>query len=743
MAQGKRTMKGQTELQHGRSRTGPSRRGLLGMLGAAGAAIAAPPALAQRLAGFAPPRQALLPLAPNDGTYDVLHGVRIEDPFRPLEDATRPDVQEWVAALDQEARGVLEGNPVHARVIDFLRAAGRYRRATGNRRLGSQLVARIVDGDSEQSWLAVRDSADQEWRPLIDPNTMGSDGSVSLATYFVDRLSEKVAYLTTENGGDQQTLRIRDIRMGVDFVDRLVGCRFTSVVWLPDGRSFYYVRPPLPGERESLDRASHAIYMHRLGSLQSNDRLVWRVPKLTNVSLGLRAIYATNLLMVTARIGTDERIGVWAGPMLEPSDLKPMVPMGLASFNIVQSLGNTHYAITDHEAPRGRIVRVSQTDPKPSSWQTIVPESDALIDGATIVSSKLLVRSFKDLGHQLTIHDLEGRRESRVPVDGGSRIAFERGERSSPEILLDIDDRRRPMRQFRLNVLTARAVALPDEAPPHTLEDCEIHQLAAASPDGTEVPVSIMHLPGLKRNGENRTLLTGYGSYGLSQLPGYSGLAAAWIRLGGVYAVASIRGGSEYGREWHEAGRLERKPNALADFWAAAELLVQDGITRREKLGIYGASSGGRLVLGSLVNRPELFGAVVAGVPLVDMLRFHKHTFGIAWTQEYGNPDRPEDFKWLRALSPLHNIKPGVVYPPLMILTADNDQRVVPSHSYKFAATLMRASPQSEVHVRTRRGAGHGAGNSLSKSIEFQADIVSFLSSRLGGPLRELPRLKA
>jgi prolyl oligopeptidase len=282
---------------------------------------------------------------------------------------------------------------------------------------------------------------------------------------------------------------------------------------------------------------------------------------------------------------------------------------------------------------------------------------------------------------------------------------------------------------------------IPAPAPPHTLEDAVVREVHARSADGTTVSVTLIHLPGLEAQGPARVLLYGYGSYGLSQLPSYSSQIAAWVRLGGVYAVATIRGGSEYGRDWHEGGRRALKPNSVSDFIAAAEHLVASGLTEPRMLGIHGASSGGRLVLGAMVRRPELFGAVAAGVPLVDMLRFHHHTFGIAWKQEYGDPELADDFRALLALSPLHNVKPGTAYPPLLILTADNDQRVVPSHAYKMAATVRRLSPQSEVLVRTRRGAGHGSSNSLSKAIEFQADVITFLASRLGGPVRDFPSL--
>ena len=723
----------------------PSRRHVLGALGSTATLALAPAALTQRaLAQRAPSATAAragLPLtAPRDDTADVLHGVRIEDPFRPLEDPNRADVQAYVASLDAEARAVLEGNPVHARVVEFLHAQGRYRRTAGHRRLGTQHASWVHDGVKEQGWLEVRNVLEVEGRTLLDPNAMGPNGSVSIWGYYPDRLSQKVAYLTTENGGDAQTLRIRDVRTGVDLLDRIEGCRFSSVAWLPDGTSFYYTRPPLSNE-QGWEPTSHHLFHHQLGYPQVADRMVWRFARRSNVFMSLNTSYTANQLMLTARTGTDEKAGFWVGPISDASLLTMIVPIGRSSFWSIRNVGAVHYAVTDLDAPKRRIVRLTLGDPRSGSWQTIIPESDGVIDGATLVANRFVVRRFKDLGHQVAIHDIEGKKQADIPIEGTVRIGFERGDRASTEVTLDVDDRRRPVRQVRINVVTGRIEGTTESKAPHTLEGIELREIKARSKDGTEVPLTLMHKPGLKLDGANRTLLYGYGSYGISQWPGYSSLAAAWVRLGGVYAVATIRGGSEFGGDWHRAGRLERKQNALDDFAAAAEKLAADGVSSKAHLGIYGASSGGRLVLGAMMQRPELYGAVVAGVPVADMLRFHKHTFGISWTQEYGDPNRPEDFKWLLGISPLHLVKAGAAYPPLMILTADNDQRVVPAHAYKMAAAIRAASPASEAYVRTRKGAGHGGGNALSKSIEYQADIISFLSLKLGGPGDELPKL--
>jgi prolyl oligopeptidase len=730
---------GRTKLE--RPRRGYSRREALVLLGATAATVGSP-ALAQMAPMGVGGPDTSAPVAPSDGTVEILHGIRVEDPFRPLEDPSRADVQAWIAAQDRQARALLESNPLHARVVGFLKDSNRYPRSGGMRRVGRSLVSWTFDGTKEQSWLEIREAIGDPGRPLIDPNTMGADGSVSLSGFYPDRFAIKAAYLTAENGGDAQVLRVRDIRSGIDLLDRLEGCRWTSVAWLADGNSFYYVRPPLPSEPEEWDRSSHHIFYHQLGYPQSADRMIWRFPRRTNVMMTLRRSYATNQLMVSAASGTDEKRGYWVGPLADARLLNMMVPIGLASFWPFRNNIAAHFAVTDRDAPRGRIVRVFQGDPRPGSWQTIVPEAaDGVIDGATIAGTRLVVRRFKDLGHQLSIYDLEGKKQSDVEVPGTTRISFERGDGEDPELFLDIDDRLRPARMDRLDLVTGKLETLQASKAPHNLADMQVRQVRAKSKDGTEVPITLIHRPDVALDGSNRTLLYGYGGYGISQWPIYSGFVAAWVRLGGVYAVATIRGGGELGSAWHEGGRLSKQQNSFDDFAAAAEWLIANGVTRRERLGIFGASNGGRLVLTTMLQRPDLIGAVVSGVPVADMVRFPKFTFGVSWTPEYGDPSKPDAFKWLMAYSPLHNVKPGQSYPPLMILTADNDQRVVPAHAYKMAATLRAISPATEVHVRTRRGAGHGGGNAFSKSIEYQADIVSFLCAKLGGPILELPKI--
>ena len=718
--------------ERGRTPLVASRREALRLLSAA--------LLAPGLAGGASAHgPAIRPVPPSDDTVEWLHGHEIADPFRPLEDASRADVRAWVATEDGLAREMLTGNPLHASVIRFMRAAGRYPRSWSVRKAGSTYFALAFDGQREQGWLEVRSSLAGVGRRLIDLNETAPDGSLSLAGWYPDRGGARVAYLTCQRGGDEQTLRVRDVRTGTDHPDHIPGCRWTSVVWLADGQSFYYTRPPMPGEPAEWDPTSHLVFQHRLGEPASADRMVFRVEGSRNVFLSIAPSQGASQWQVSARIGTDIRNGLWSGPLADPSRLELLVPIGLGSFRVVRSVGGNHTAITTWQAPRGRIVRLRQHEPAPERWQTLVPEGRGVIDSAISVAGRLVVRRIENLGHRLSIHEDDGRMVMEVPVEDGTRLSLEIAEAGESDLYVDVDSRRHPRRRDRLNVVTGSWRTVEPSQSPHDLGDVTVRRVEVPARDGIPIPLTLMHRTDFRADASARTLLAGYGSYGVPQLPAYSSLAAVWLRLGGVFAVPALRGGGELGTGWHDAGRRAFKQTTMNDFADVARWLSETGITRPARLGIHGGSSGGRLVLSSIMQRPELFGAAVAGVPIADMLRFHRHTFGVAWTQEYGDPDRPEEFGWLHAHSPLHNVRRGTRYPPLLVLTADNDQRVAPCHAWKMAATLRRLSPQSEVWLRTRTGAGHGTGNAHSKWLEYQADVVSFLVSRLGGPVLELP----
>jgi prolyl oligopeptidase len=536
----------------------------------------------------------IIPPAPRDATVDALHGVSVPDPFRPFEDPSRIECRAWVDAMDSAAKAVLNGNPMHDQVGAFLRATGKYSRPYTPHQLGGRYFSMAFDGTGEQARLEVREKPSDVPRVLIDPSEFAADGMSSLWDYFPDRFANKIAYLIAEAGGDATVLRIRDVRSGLDLNDRLEGCRFTSVAWLANGSSFYYSRPPLETETADWDRKGHCIFHHQLGYPQAADRMMFRFPTRRNVHQWIRPSYATNQLLIHAYVGTDEKNGLWIAPLENASLAIRVVPIGRYSFWVIRNAGPALYAITDLDAPKRRVVRATLGAPSPDSWKTIVPEGEGVIDGARLVRDKLVVLRLIDLGHTLGIYDLEGTKHADIPTAPLSAISLGQVQRAATEMYISISTHQRPGQVHKLDMMSETLEVLaPALRPPHDLADIEVRADMATAPDGTKIPVTLVHRKGLVMTGEHRTLLYGYGGFGISLWPVFSALPAAWVRLGGVYAVAHIRGGGEAGQRWHEQARGKNRQVAFDDFHAAAQWLIESRITRPDRLGIHGASNGG------------------------------------------------------------------------------------------------------------------------------------------------------
>jgi len=719
----------------------PSRRDtLIGGL-ASGAFAIAGPAFGQAAKGLTT-GNIDLPAPPHDDTVQTLHGVSIPDPYRPLEDPTRADVKAWIEAQDARTRTFIDALPIRKQLHDFANAAFDYPRTSIPGQYGRRYFTFFSDGLVDQRSVGVQDYLAGPRRTLIDAGTLSSDGTVAILSFFPDRLGTKVAYLLAQAGSDRETLHIRDVETGQDLPDVLLWCKHTSVAWARDGRSFYYSR--YPGDNDPADwyRRGQIVCQHRLGEPQSADRVIFRRTEPRDYYCRVMASQEADLLKITANVGTSEKAGYFVAPLHDASEITEVFPIGVAGFYPVANVGATHYAITNLDAPNFRLVRIDQADPKPDRWHTVIAESEAPLNFAAVFDSKLVVKHYQDVNQRMAIHDLNGQHLSTVDLGGLESVSFGRYFRTDDHLLLEVTDYKQPSRIEWLDLESGKPFVFRASAAKHDLADVTVRQVFVTSKDGTRVPMTLIHQPGIELNGSNRTLLTAYGGFGIALWPYYSDKIAAWVRMGGVYALASIRGGGEYGQPWHDAGRRAHKQSSFDDFIASAEWLIANGYTRSDRLGINGASNGGLLVLAAMLQRPDLFGAVVSAVPVTDMLRFPKFTFGINWIPEYGNAEGNEaDFKTLFAYSPLHNIRKDVKYPPLLVLTADNDDRVAPPHSYKFVATMQALSPESVVYLGVERRAGHGEGNALSKSINRECDTLAFLCDRLGGPVQELPKL--
>ena len=719
----------------------PSRRDtLIGGL-ASGAFAIAGPAFGQAAKGLTT-GNIDLPAPPHDDTVQTLHGVSIPDPYRPLEDPTRADVKAWIEAQDARTRTFIDALPIRKQLHDFANAAFDYPRTSIPGQYGRRYFTFFSDGLVDQRSVGVQDYLAGPRRTLIDAGTLSSDGTVAILSFFPDRLGTKVAYLLAQAGSDRETLHIRDVETGQDLPDVLLWCKHTSVAWARDGRSFYYSR--YPGDNDPADwyRRGQIVCQHRLGEPQSADRVIFRRTEPRDYYCRVMASQEADLLKITANVGTSEKAGYFVAPLHDASEITEVFPIGVAGFYPVANVGATHYAITNLDAPNFRLVRIDQADPKPDRWHTVIAESEAPLNFAAVFDSKLVVKHYQDVNQRMAIHDLNGQHLSTVDLGGLESVSFGRYFRTDDHLLLEVTDYKQPSRIEWLDLESGEPFVFRASAAKHDLADVTVRQVFVTSKDGTRVPMTLIHQPGIELNGSNRTLLTAYGGFGIALWPYYSDKIAAWVRMGGVYALASIRGGGEYGQPWHDAGRRAHKQSSFDDFIASAEWLIANGYTRSDRLGINGASNGGLLVLAAMLQRPDLFGAVVSAVPVTDMLRFPKFTFGINWIPEYGNAEGNEaDFKTLFAYSPLHNIRKDVKYPPLLVLTADNDDRVAPPHSYKFVATMQALSPESVVYLGVERRAGRGEGNALSKSINRECDTLAFLCDRLGGPVQELPKL--
>lgn len=677
-------------------------------------------------------RAAVLPSPPIDGTVDVLHGVSVPDPFRPLENAADPRVQAWALAHDARARASLDRLPGRAGVRDLLE------RLHSKPGPGAPIVAggrsfRLVPVKTGMRYaLTVVDGPGNEPRLLVDPNALAADGTVRIDRVAPDRAGKRVAVVFSEAGSDRQWIEVIDTARGRTG-ERLDWCRAATIVWLPDDRGFYYTRLPENTAPTEWDRISHLVYRHWVGQPQTADAAVFGALPHEALRLFISA-GAGGVLVITGYIGSSERSGFWVAPLATAEPVRAVVPVGRFGFRLVGSQGLAHFALTDLDAPNWRLVRFDRARPAPADWRTVVPAGRFPMDRAIVVGNRVVVRTAEHVSHRISIFDMEGALVAEVPLPPLVRVEMTREVPGPGTVLLAVDDHRTPQRVERLDVATGRTTVMRPARPWEGRDDVMVEQVFPESADGTRVPMTLIYRRGLERNRQNRTLLTGYGGFGVSLWPSYNPMALAWVLSGGVWAGANIRGGGEYGQAWHDGGRLANKQRSFDDFIAAARWLDADGIAAPERIGTFGASNGGLLVLATMLQRPELFGAVAAVVPLADMLRFHRFTVGAYWKGEYGDPAEAEQFRTLLAYSPLHNIEKGRGYPSLLVLTADNDDRVPPAHAYKLVARLGADSPQSEVLLKTEAGAGHGAGNTRGTAIDRQLDVISFLSARLGGP---------
>ncbi len=669
---------------------------------------------------------------------DVYHGVQVPDPYRWLEDDVRESkpVAEWVEAENKVTFDYLEKLPGREAIEERLTELWNYEKIEGIFKAGGRYFMERNDGLQNQSVLYTMDALDGEPRVLLDPNTWSEDGTVALAGFAVSDDGRYLAYGVADGGSDWRTWRVLSIEDGNLLPDELRWLKFTSAAWTPDGRGFFYGRYDAPEEGAEYQELNlnQQLYYHRVGTPQSEDVLVYRRPDHPDWGFFPEVTEDGRYLVVTIWKGTDARYRIAYRDLTEPYGMMTdLIEDFDQEYSLVGSNGPVLYFQTDLEAPRRRVIAIDLRKPGREHWKEVLPQSDDTLIAAGLIGNLWVARYLEDARSAVRIFTESGEPVRSVELPGiGSARGFS-GRRSDTETFYEFSSFATPPSVYRYDLITGESRLIKRAEVDFDPADYEVKQVFYESKDGTRVPMFIAHRKGIALDGGNATLLYGYGGFDIPMTPSFSVSRLAWMEMGGVFAMANLRGGGEYGEPWHKAGTKLKKQNVFDDFISAAEWLIANKYTTREKLGIQGRSNGGLLVGAAMTQRPDLFGAALPGVGVMDMLRFHKFTAGRFWVDDYGSADDPEEFKALRAYSPYHNLKKGVSYPATLVTTADTDDRVVPGHSFKFAAALQWAhAGPAPVLIRIETRAGHGAGTPTKKRIEQVADEWAFLAANLG-----------
>lgn len=676
---------------------------------------------------------------------DELHGVKVADPYRWLEDDVRTSkaVADWVEAQNKVTSAYLESIPQRKPIEERLTKLWNYERFGAPSRQGTRYVFSKNDGLQNQSVMYVQESLDAEPRVLLDPNKLSTDGTVAMAGVSFSEDGNFMAYGTAASGSDWNEWRIRDVTTGQDMPAVLKWVKFSGASWTKDGKGFFYSRYPEPEKGKEFQQLNknQQVFFHTKGTDQSQDILIYENPAEPTHGFSANATDDGKYLVITTWKGTDNKF------LVSYASLENGIPQGRDKFTylidkfendftMIDNDGPVFFFRTDLDAPRGRLIAIDTRNPARENWKTIIPESEENLQGVSLVGNRFFASYLKDASSRTRIFDLTGKPLGDVQFPGIGTAGGFGGRREHTETFYSFSSFAVPPSIFRYDIATGQSTLMRRAAVDMKPEEYETKQVFYPSKDGTKVPMFITHKKGIKLDGSNPTLLYAYGGFDIPITPSFSITRVAWMEMGGVYAVACIRGGGEYGKTWHEAGKGLKKQNVFDDFIAAGEWLIANKYTSPAKLAIQGGSNGGLLVGAVMTQRPELFGAALPAVGVMDMIRFHKFSAGRFWVDEYGSSDDPELFPYLLNYSPYHALlraSAGTKFPSTMVTTADTDDRVVPGHSFKFAAALQeKHGGTNPVLIRIETKAGHGAGKPTSKQIEETADTLAFLVKELG-----------
>jgi prolyl oligopeptidase len=675
---------------------------------------------------------------------DDHHGEQVPDPYRWLETTTDPETARWIAAQNEVTEGFLAAVPARESIRAQVTAMTDYPKLTVPFERGGRWFQFRNPGLDAQPVLCLLDGPGGATRPLLDPNTLSADGTTAVGSVEVSEDGSLLAYATSDGGSDWMTWRVRDVATGQDLSDVIEWSKFGRAAWCPDGSGFYYrsMQPTAAGAEYLESNVPGRIFLHRLGKPQADDELVFSAPdepdwipyadvsddgRFLIITIEKASVFENQLLVLDLR----DQARNWSA----------LVGDFESSNQVVTNAGPTFYLVTDYGAERKRLVAVDLDQTGRANWREIIGETADTLQNAHFLGGYFVCHYLKDAHSVLRVHAIDGSHVRDIPLPGIASLGLDMqldwalaGRPQSDLMLFATTTFTDPGSIWSHRLSTGQTEIVERAAVAIDPGKYVTEQVLAESADGTRVPMFLTRHRDLKADGRAPALLYAYGGFDVSITPSFSPLFATWLERGGVLAVANLRGGGEYGRAWHDAGRRAAKQNVFDDFCACARWLASSGWSSRDRITISGGSNGGLLVGACLTQRPELFGAVVGYVGVYDMLRFHKFTIGWAWTGEVGNPDDPQEYQWLRAYSPLHNVRPGTRYPATLLLTGDHDDRVVPGHSFKFTAALQAAQAGEEpVLIRVETAAGHGAGKPTAKEIESDTDVLTFLTAVLPG----------
>ena len=666
---------------------------------------------------------------------DDYHGVKVADPYRWLEDTDSADTHAWVEEENKLTFGYLEQIPYRKAIRDRMMKLWNFERFTVPQQQGGRYFYQHNNGLQNQNVLLVAESLRAEPRQLLDPNTLSSDGTVALAGEAITDDGKLMAYGTAASGSDWEEWHVRDVDTGKDLPDLIKWVKFSGASWSKDGKGFYYSRYDEP-KGTALRDANYfqKLYYHKLGTPQSEDKLIYERPDNKELGFGGQVTNDGHYLVIFVWQGTSPKNRLYYKDLTKPdSEVVKLLDDFDAQYQFVDDDGPVFWIRTDLDAPRGKLIAIDTRHPEKANWKTLVEQGSDKLEDVNVVDNLFLLGYLKDAKTEVRVHDLQGKFLRNVDFPGIGTAAGFGGKRKDKETFYSFTSFISPTTIYRYDPETGKSSIFKQPKVDFDATKYETKQVFYNSKDGTRIPMFLTYKKGLKLAGQNPTLLYAYGGFDISLTPGFSIPTVVWLEMGGVYAQPNLRGGGEYGEDWHLAGTKAKKQNVFDDFIAAAEWLIANKYTSTPKLAIRGGSNGGLLVGACLTQRPDLFGAALPLVGVMDMLRFQKFTIGWAWTSDYGSSDNADDFKALYAYSPLHNLKSGTKYPPTMIATADHDDRVVPGHSFKFAATMQAdQAGAAPVLIRIETKAGHGAGKPISKVIDQTADEWSFVAYNLG-----------